>query len=128
MSSLYETEPLGDAERWFVNAVVEIDTTATPAGLLASLLAIEQAMGRTRVAGDRWAARLIDLDILLWDGDVVDAPSLTIPHPEMHRRRFVLAPLAELIPDVVHPVLGRTIAALLATVDDEKTVRLLPSP
>jgi 2-amino-4-hydroxy-6-hydroxymethyldihydropteridine diphosphokinase len=111
-----------------VNAVVEIDTTATPAGLLASLLAIEQSMGRTRVAGDRWASRLIDLDILLWDGDVVDAPSLTIPHPEMHRRRFVLAPLAELAPDVVHPVLGRTIAALLATLDDEKTVRLLPSP
>jgi 2-amino-4-hydroxy-6-hydroxymethyldihydropteridine diphosphokinase len=125
-SSLYETEPLGDAETWFVNAVAEIETAMGATALLAALLAIERAMGRERVAGQRWASRLIDLDVLLYDAAVVDEPSLTVPHPELHRRRFVLVPLAELAPDVVHPVLGRTIAELLASVDDTKRVTLLP--
>lgn len=126
-SSLYETEPLGGAVTWFVNAVVEIETAAAPAPLLEALLGIERAMGRTRVAGDRYASRLIDLDILLYDTEVIDGPALTIPHPELQARRFVLVPLAELAPDLVHPVLGRTIAALLASVDDAKSVRLLPA-
>ena len=107
--------------------MLEVETRLPPTALLEALLTIEQAMGRTRVAGDRWASRVIDLDILLYDADAVDVPSLTIPHPRMHTRRFVLVPLAELAPEVVHPVLGRTIAALLATVDDAKRVTRLPS-
>ena len=127
MSSLYETEPLGDAETWFVNAVVELETACEPGTLLDALLGIERAMGRERVAGRRWTSRTIDLDILLYDADVVAEPALAIPHPELHTRRFVLVPLAELAPDVVHPVLRRSIAELLATVDDPKRVTRLPA-
>jgi 2-amino-4-hydroxy-6-hydroxymethyldihydropteridine diphosphokinase len=125
-SSLYESEPLGDAKTWFVNAVIEIETEATPEVLLKKLKAIEQAMGRKRVKGKRWGSRVIDLDILLCDGVVVEKRSLKIPHPEMHKRRFVLLPLAELAPHVVHPQLGQSVSALLATVKDAKRVTLLP--
>ena len=126
MSSLYESEPWGDAATWFVNGAIEVETEAEPKALLGQLQGIEATLGRRRIAGQRWASRVIDLDILLWDDEVLDEPSLTVPHPEMHRRRFVLMPLAELAPDVVHPVLERTIATLLATVPDDKRVTLLP--
>ena len=125
VSSLYESEPWGDAATWFVNGAIEVETEAEPKALLEQLQGIEEALGRRRVAGRRWASRVIDLDILLWDRCVLDEPSLTVPHPEMHRRRFVLLPLAELAADVVHPVLEQTIAALLATVQDDKRVTLL---
>ena len=122
VSSLYETEPLGDAPNWFVNAVVHVETGLAPQPLLEAVLAIERAMGRTRVAGDRWASRIVDLDVLLVDDAVVDTPTLTVPHPEMHTRRFVLVPLVEIAPDVVHPRLGRTASMLLASLDDPKRV------
>jgi len=125
-SSLYESEPLGDAKTWFVNAVIEIETECAPEVLLRKLKAIEEAMGRKRVKGKRWGSRIIDLDILLCDGVVVEKRSLKIPHPEMHKRRFVLLPLAELAPHVVHPHLGQSVSALLATVKDQKRVTLLP--
>jgi 2-amino-4-hydroxy-6-hydroxymethyldihydropteridine diphosphokinase len=125
-SSLYESEPLGDAKTWFVNSVIEIETEFAPDQLLRKLKAIEQAMGRKRVTGKRWGSRVIDLDILLCDQEIVEKRSLKVPHPEMHKRRFVLLPLAELAPHVVHPHLGQSVSALLANVKDEKRVILLP--
>jgi 2-amino-4-hydroxy-6-hydroxymethyldihydropteridine diphosphokinase len=125
-SSLYESEPLGDAKTWFVNSVIELETEFPPEELLKRLKAIEKAMGRKRVTGKRWGSRVIDLDILLCDQEVVDKRTLKIPHPEMHKRRFVLLPLAELAPHVVHPQLGQSVSALLATVKDAKRVTLLP--
>jgi 2-amino-4-hydroxy-6-hydroxymethyldihydropteridine diphosphokinase len=125
-SSLYESEPLGDAKTWFVNSVIEIETELPADGLLKKLKAIEKTMGRRRVKGKRWGSRVIDLDILLADHDIVESRALRIPHPEMHKRRFVLLPLAELAPHVIHPHLGQTVSALLATVKDAKRVTLLP--
>ena len=125
-SSLYESEPLGDAKTWFVNSAIEVETGLTTDQLLKKLKAIEEAMGRKRVKGKRWGLRIIDLDILLTDGEVIEKPSLKVPHPEMHKRRFVLMPLAELAPHVVHPQLGQTVSALLAGVKDQKRVSLLP--
>ena len=125
-SSLYESEPLGDAKTWFVNSVIEIETEFPPEELLKRLKAIEKAMGRKRVKGKRWGSRIIDLDILLCDHEVVEKRSLKVLHPEMHKRRFVLLPLAELAPHVVHPQLGHSVSALLATVKDAKRVTLLP--
>jgi 2-amino-4-hydroxy-6-hydroxymethyldihydropteridine diphosphokinase len=125
-SSLYESEPLGDAKTWFVNSVIEIETDFPPDELLKKLKAIEKAMGRRRVKGKRWGSRVIDLDILLCNQDVVEKRALKIPHPEMHKRRFVLLPLAELAPHVVHPELGQSVSTLLANVKDDKRVSLLP--
>ena len=125
-SSLYESEPLGDAKTWFVNSVIEIETEFPPEQLLRKLKAIEEAMGRKRVKVKRWVSRIIDLDILLCDQETVDKRSLKVPHPEMHKRRFVLLPLAELAPQVVHPQLKQTVSALLAHVKDDKRVMLLP--
>lgn len=125
-SSLYESEPLGDAKTWFVNSVIELETELAPDALLKRLLAIEDTMGRKRVKGKRWGSRIIDLDILLFDQDVIGKRNLKIPHPGLHQRRFVLLPLAELAPQVVHPQLGQSISTLLATVKDDKRVVLLP--
>jgi 2-amino-4-hydroxy-6-hydroxymethyldihydropteridine diphosphokinase len=125
-SSLYESEPLGNAKTWFVNSAIEIETGLAADELLKKLKAIEKAMGRKRVTGKRWGSRVIDLDILLSDHEVVDKRTLKVPHPEMHKRRFVLLPLAELAPQLVHPHLGQSVSALLATVKDDKRVMLLP--
>jgi 2-amino-4-hydroxy-6-hydroxymethyldihydropteridine diphosphokinase len=125
-SSLYESEPLGNAKTWFVNSVIEIETELPSEQLLKRLKAIEEAMGRKKVKGKRWGSRIIDLDILLSDSEVVEKRTLKVPHVEMHKRRFVLLPLAELAPHVVHPKLGQTVSALLAGVKDAKKVTLLP--
>ena len=125
-SSLYESEPLGDAKTWFVNSVIEVETELPADALLRKLKAIEKAMGRKRVKGKRWGSRIIDLDILLCDQEAIVARGLKVPHPEMHKRRFVLLPLAELAPHVVHPHLGQTVSAMLASLKDEKRVMLLP--
>jgi 2-amino-4-hydroxy-6-hydroxymethyldihydropteridine diphosphokinase len=125
-SSLYESEPLGDAKTWFVNSVIEVETEIAPTPLLTKLKAIEEAMGRKRVKAKRWGSRIIDLDILLVDQEIIAKRTLKVPHPEMHKRRFVLMPLAELAPHVVHPQLGQSISSLLATLQDPKRVTLLP--
>ena len=125
-SSLYESEPLGDAKTWFVNSVIEIETELTVETMLKRLKAIEEEMGRKRVKGKRWGSRIIDLDILFWNHEVIQKRTLKVPHPEMHKRRFVLMPLAELAPHVIHPQLGNSVSSLLATVADKKRVTLLP--
>lgn len=127
-SSLYESEPLGDAKTWFVNSVIEVETELAAEAMLKRLKAIEEAMGRKRVKGKRWGSRIIDLDVLLWNSEVIAKRTLKVPHPEMHKRRFVLLPLAELAPQVIHPQLGASVSALLATVEDRKRVTLLPRP
>ena len=125
-SSLYESEPIGDAKNWYVNAVVELETEFTAQQLLSRLQKIESALGRKRTAQTKkWASRTIDLDILLFDKYIVDEKKLKIPHPEMHQRRFVLLPLSELAPQHVHPHLNATIAQLLAGLTDNKRVVLL---
>src|SRR6185295_6394345 len=124
-SALYESEPLGDAKTWFVNSVLEIETDFEPDELMKRLRAIEAAMGRKRVKGKRWGSRIIDLDILMFDNQTVTKRSLKIPHPEMHKRRFVLLPLSELAPHVSHPQLGSSISELLGGLKDAKKVVLL---
>jgi 2-amino-4-hydroxy-6-hydroxymethyldihydropteridine diphosphokinase len=94
----------------FLNAVAEIETSLPPRDLLARLLDIEKTLGRQR--RQKWEARLIDLDLLLYGDAIVDDPDLKIPHPLMHARRFVLDPLKEIAPDVMHPIFSRRIADL----------------
>ncbi|HEY8515202.1 MAG TPA: 2-amino-4-hydroxy-6-hydroxymethyldihydropteridine diphosphokinase [Candidatus Binatia bacterium] len=126
MSSLYESEPHGDAKTWFVNAAFELETEFSAAELLKRLKAIEQAMGRKRVKGKKWGSRVIDLDILFFDNETVSTRTLKIPHPELPGRKFVLLPLAEVAPQHTHPELGQTVSQLLATTKDTKRVVLLP--
>ena len=121
-SSLYAAAPVGPPQPEFRNAVVALSTRHRPESLLAALLEVERAHGRVR--DQRWGPRLLDLDILLWGERVVDQPGLRIPHPELHRRRFALEPLAELDPGARHPVLQKTVAELLAAVRDQPVRRL----
>jgi 2-amino-4-hydroxy-6-hydroxymethyldihydropteridine diphosphokinase len=115
VSRIHETPPLGPSIRRFANAVAEIATAETPEALLRRLKGIERAFGRRR--GQRWGARVIDLDIVLWSGGCWASPTLTVPHPQYRARRFVLAPLAEVAPQWRDPVTGRTTLPLLHAVD-----------
>lgn len=120
-SPFYKTEPEGIAEQnWFINAVVKISTDLKPEELLDSLLQIESAMGRVRK--EKWGPRIIDLDILLYEDRIIKTEALKIPHPEMAKRRFVLQPLSELAPNIVHPELGKTIEELLQELAEDKRV------
>jgi 2-amino-4-hydroxy-6-hydroxymethyldihydropteridine diphosphokinase len=111
VSALFETEPVEVTDQpWFINCAVAMTTQLTPQQLIASLLEIERHMGRQRTQPK--GPRSIDLDILLFDEDIVNTELLTIPHPAMHQRRFVLEPLAEIAPRVMHPILQQSIAAL----------------
>ena len=111
-SSLYESEPVGKVDQaWFVNAAIEVHTTLAPEELLQLLLNIEQDFGRTRK--EKWGPRIIDLDILDYEGIIMDSKVLTLPHPEMAQRRFVLEPLSEIAGETVHPLEKKTILDLL---------------
>lgn len=116
MSSLYETEPWGIKEQpAFVNAVMEVETVLSPTELLAHTSAVEAKMGRQREL--RWGPRTIDLDIIFYDGLVTEESALTIPHPRAHERAFVMVPLAEIAPDLKHPVLGKKAAEIADSLD-----------
>jgi 2-amino-4-hydroxy-6-hydroxymethyldihydropteridine diphosphokinase len=128
VSSFYETEPVEFARQpWFLNCAVAVQTEKMPKQFLAALLGIEKAMGRQRTQPK--GPRVIDLDILLFGTSIVDTAGLTIPHPALHQRRFVLEPLAEIAPEQRHPVFKRTIRELRdALPAGPPAVRKLPSP
>jgi 2-amino-4-hydroxy-6-hydroxymethyldihydropteridine diphosphokinase len=125
ISPIYETEPVDYTDQpWFLNLAVEAEAELSPHELLATTSRIEQELGRVRTVAK--GPRIIDIDILLFGDEVVDTPHLQIPHPRMAERRFVLAPLADLAPDLQHPVTHRTVREMLAAAPPE-TIRLLHS-
>jgi 2-amino-4-hydroxy-6-hydroxymethyldihydropteridine diphosphokinase len=111
VSSYYETEPVEfTAQPWFLNCAIALGTGQTATELMASILDIEREMGRQRI--QKKGPRVIDIDILLFGDAVITSHDLTVPHPAMHERRFVLEPLAEIAPDARHPALNKTIREL----------------
>ena len=122
-SSLYLTEPVGGPPQdWYVNQVVLGETALAPEALLQACLEVEEALGRVRSV--KGAPRTLDIDILLYGDVVSDSPELTVPHPRMHERRFVLVPLAEIAPEILHPRLGLSVKELLARCADGSRVLL----
>ena len=124
VSSIYETEPVDLLEQpWFLNCVVQGETSVPAVELLGRLREIERRMGSKKLVAR--GPRLIDVDILLYGQQTIDSPELQVPHPRMHLRRFVLAPLAEIAPEVQHPSWSGTAAGLLVASEDRSTVKKL---
>jgi len=125
-SPVYETDPVGmkDQPR-FLNMACSLHADLEPPALMEALLDIERKMGRIR--GEKWGPRIIDLDILLFGDRIIRQSDLAVPHPRMHRRAFVLVPLARIAPEVVHPVLGLTVRRMLEDLGEPKGIRPYPS-
>jgi len=122
VSSFYETEPVEVSDQpWFLNCAVALETSEPPERLMAALLEIEREMGRKRIR--KKGPRNVDIDILLYADLVVNTPELTVPHPAMASRRFVLEPLAEIAAEVRHPVVGKTVRDLLEELPAGQMVR-----
>jgi len=120
-SSLYRTEPVGERlQGWFVNGVLEVRTAFTAAQLLKALQWVEQALGRER--RERWGPRVIDIDILLHGQEIIQREGLVVPHPELHKRRFVLVPINEIGPYIIHPLYGVSMKGLLDRLEDDHVV------
>lgn len=128
VSSFYETEPVEFTEQpWFLNCAVALSTGGKPWELLQEIFAIERDMGRNRSLERPKGPRVIDIDILLFEDLVLNSAGLSIPHPAMHQRRFVLEPLAEIAPHMQHPVLKKIIPDLLADLPMGQAVRRIPA-
>ncbi|MBS1529762.1 MAG: 2-amino-4-hydroxy-6-hydroxymethyldihydropteridine diphosphokinase [Bacteroidetes bacterium] len=123
-SSVYETQSWGKTdEPDYLNQVIALQTDIPPKEILYKILNIEKALGRKREV--KWGSRIIDIDILFYASEIIDADELTIPHPEMHKRMFTLAPLAEIAPDFVHPVLRKNITELKSELKSDLHVKKL---
>jgi 2-amino-4-hydroxy-6-hydroxymethyldihydropteridine diphosphokinase len=129
VSRFFRTSPVDYAQQdWFVNAAVKIKTVMDPPALLQELAAIQRRAGR-KAGTIRFGPRVLDLDILLYDALVMHTPMLEIPHPRMHKRAFVLRPICDIEPTIIHPVLGKSAADLLRRLDDEdQQVIVLENP
>lgn len=125
-SSLYETAPWGfESTQTFFNQVVVYDTALPPEQVLDKCQETEKNLGRVRT-GTRYSSRTMDIDILFYDSRVIDTPSLTVPHPRLAERNFVLDPLNEIMPDYTHPVTGKKVSELLAESPDTLKTRIIP--
>ena len=124
-SSFYESEPWGfESDEWFLNKAVLLETEQSPESLLRHILNIEKDLGRIRGAQkEGYESREIDIDILFYDNLVIDSEFLTIPHPRMHLRKFVLEPLMEINPEIIHPVLFKSVRDLYLNCPDNSAVR-----
>lgn len=119
LSNLYRTEPVGvNGQDWYVNGVAAVSSGISPEELINRLLNIEADMGRIR-EGERWEPRVIDLDILLFGKEIIQMEKLTVPHPLMHKRRFAMAPMVDLAPDLTHPSLGKSMLDLLREIPED---------
>lgn len=122
ISPVHETEPKGTRNRgWFLNLAIQVHTSLDPFSLLECLSGIEDGMGRTRE--EKWGPREIDIDILLYDDRTLSSDRLTIPHPRMHQRKFVLLPLEQIAPRLIHPLLKKSVGELIKSCEDDSVMR-----